>query len=436
MSAGKYYIETYGCQMNEADSEIIAGILQQNHYVAAEEPGEADIIFVNTCSVRQGAENRALVRLAQFKSMKKKNPHLLIGFVGCVAQRDRGRIVTERPYIDFVLGPDAYRRIPDLLDSQTCPVIDVHLSKHEVYSGLVPHRRSIVNAWISIMRGCDKFCAYCIVPFTRGRERSRSVDSILEEVNRAVGDGFREVTLLGQNVNSYSSNGYMFPDLLKKVALVPGLQRIRFTSPHPADVTVEMLAVMREYDNICKHIHLPLQSGSSRILSRMKRTYTQTDFLGLVENIRNYLPDCGLTTDIIVGFPSESRSDFEETLQVMDEVVFDSAYMFKYSPRPGTAAAKMADDVPEAEKAERLNRIIAKQKKHTSFRYRQAVGTIQSVLVEGVSKKDPTEKIGRTDSNKLVILKEGRAEIGDMVDALISGTAGVSLFGKITQKRG
>lgn len=433
MSAGKYYIETYGCQMNEADSEVIAGILQKEQYIATDNPEEADIILINTCSVRQGAENRALARLSQFKALKIINPNLRLGLVGCVAQRDRGRIIEKKPFIDLVLGPDTYRRIPELITNKFQPAIDVKLSKTEVYDKITPFRHSVVNAWVSIMRGCDKFCSYCIVPFTRGRERSRSVNSILEEISQAVDDGFQEMTLLGQNVNSYCYDGNKFPDLLEKVAQIPGVRRIRFTSPHPADVNLEMLAVMRDFDNICKHIHLPLQSGSSRILSRMKRSYTQSDYLKLVDNIRQHLPACGLTTDIIVGFPGESDADFDDTLKVMEEVFYDNAYMFKYSPRPGTAAAKLTDDVPESEKADRLNRIIVKQKEHTTIRYRETVGTIQQVLIDGTSKKDSAEKIGRTDSNKLVILKAGSAEIGEIVDVFISGTAGVSLFGKIHQ---
>ena len=431
MNAGKYYIETYGCQMNEADSEIIAGLLERENYVTTCNPEEADIILVNTCSVRHGADNRALSRLSQFKSLKKTNPNLLLGFVGCVAQRDRGKILEEKPFIDLVLGPDAYRRIPELIVNKTHPFIDVHLSRKEVYEGLTPFRNSVVNAWVSIMRGCDKFCSYCIVPYTRGRERSRSIESIIEEIRLAVDGGYQELTLLGQNVNSYRYYDYRFPDLLKQVAEVPGVSRIRFTSPHPEDVNTTMLAVMHDYENICKHIHLPLQAGSTNVLSAMNRSYTQAQYLDFVANIRKYLPDCGITTDIIVGFPGETISDFEETLQVMDEVIFDNAYMFKYSPRPNTAAAKLIDDVTEKDKADRLNRVIEKQKKHTTMRNRRTIGTVQTVLIDGSSKKDINEKIGRTDSNKLVILKEGRADIGDFIDILITGAAGVSLFGKI-----
>ncbi|MFH1251711.1 MAG: tRNA (N6-isopentenyl adenosine(37)-C2)-methylthiotransferase MiaB [bacterium] len=431
MKAGKYYIETYGCRMNEADSEIIAGLLERENFISTCNPDEADIILVNTCSVRHGADNRAISRLSQFKSFKKTNPNLLLGLVGCVAQRDRGKILEEKPFIDLVLGPDAYRQIPELVVNKTHSFIDVNLSRKEVYDGLMPFRNSIVNAWVSIMRGCDKFCSYCIVPYTRGRERSRSIKSIVEEIKRAVSDGYQEITLLGQNVNSYRYDDHRFPDLLIQVAEIPGVKRVRFTSPHPEDVNTRMLEAMRDYDNICKHIHLPLQSGSTKVLSAMNRSYTQEKYLDFVTNIRKYLPECGITTDIIVGFPGETAADFEETLHVMDEVIFDNAYMFKYSPRPNTAAAKLTDDVTEEEKAERLNLIIAKQKRHTTFRNRQTIGTIQSVLIDGCSKKNVDEKIGRTDSNKLVILKEGSADIGDLINILITGAPGVSLFGKI-----
>ncbi|MCD6440491.1 MAG: tRNA (N6-isopentenyl adenosine(37)-C2)-methylthiotransferase MiaB [Candidatus Marinimicrobia bacterium] len=431
MNFKKYYIETYGCQMNEADSEIIAGLLEGCNYKATRAPEEADIILVNTCSVREGADRRAIARLSQYKYLKKQNPGLTLGLVGCVAQRDRGKILKQKPFIDLVLGPDSYRRIPELIRHNDKPYIDVHLSKQEVYEGLMPFRNTQVNAWVSIMRGCNKFCSFCIVPFTRGRERSRAVESIVTEVKKAIQDGYQEITLLGQNVNSYKHQEDRFPDLLKAVALIPGVKRIRFTSPHPQDVDEAMLKVMREHENICKSIHLPLQAGATKILKLMNRTYSKEKYLDVVDKIREYMPDCGITTDIIVGFPGETDEDFEETLDVMDRVVFDNAYMFKYSPRPGTAAAKLPDDVPENVKAERLNRIIEKQKIHLLAKNRALVGTVQTVLIDGLSKKSSGEKIGRTDTNKLVILKTGSARIGEMVKVLIYDAAGVSLFGKI-----
>lgn len=427
----KFYIETYGCQMNEADSELIAGLMVNQPYVATNLPEEADIIFVNTCSVRENAERRVIARLSQFKNLKKKNPNLLIGMVGCVAQHDKGEILKKNPFIDIILGPDSYRKIPQILDSHLFPQMDFNLSRDEVYDGLSPFRSSPVSAWISIMRGCDKFCAYCIVPFTRGRERSRSPVSIINEVTQAVADGYSEVTLLGQNVNSYTYQNYRFPELLEAVANVNNLKRVRFMSPHPQDIDDGMLEVMRNHENICHHIHLPLQSGSTRVLQLMNRSYDQARYLSVAKKIRQYLPDSAITTDIIVGFPGETEEDFLETLRVMDEVMFDSAYNFQYSPRPGTKAAKMIDDVTPEQKADRLERVIDKQKHHTLIRNRELVDTEQEILIEGMSKKNSSEKIGRTKTNKIVIIKQGNAEINDVVQVKIEKAIGVSLFGKI-----
>ncbi|PIS30659.1 MAG: tRNA (N6-isopentenyl adenosine(37)-C2)-methylthiotransferase MiaB [Candidatus Marinimicrobia bacterium CG08_land_8_20_14_0_20_45_22] len=431
MKTKKFYIETYGCQMNEADSELVAGLLLKKSYLPANLPEEADIILVNTCSVRENAERRAIARLSQFKNLKKVNPDLLIGIIGCVAQRYREEIIRENPFIDIALGPDSYRKLPDAIDSASFPVTGFQLSKKEVYDGLLPFRSSRVNAWISIMRGCDKFCAYCIVPFTRGRERSRSLTGIVDEVKQAVADGHSEVTLLGQNVNSYTYEAFRFPELLEAVSAVAGLKRIRYTSPHPQDFDDRLLEVMRDHSNICRHIHLPLQSGSTRILSLMRRNYDQARYLSLVENIRRHMPDCAITTDIIVGFPQETEADFSETLKVMDIVVFDAAYNFKYSPRPGTLAAKMVDNVTPEEKSDRLNRVIEKQKRHTLIRNSVLVGTIQELLVDSVSRKNPSEKIGRTGTNKIVIIQKGNPEIREVVRVRIEKAIGISLFGTI-----
>jgi len=427
----KYYIETYGCQMNLADSELVAGILRENDYQATTHPQKADMILVNTCSVRENADQRAIARLHQFKNLKKRNPRLILGLLGCVAQRDRGRIIRDNPFIDVVLGPDAYRRFPEVLRGANLPLVDVQLSKSEVYDRITPFREVSVNASISIMRGCDKFCAYCIVPFTRGRERSRSPQSVIAELHRTIEDGFREITLLGQNVNSYRWESYRFPQLLEEVAGIAPEQRIRFTSPHPQDVDDGMLEVMRSYPNICPHIHLPLQSGSTQVLRRMNRHYSHADYLKLVEKIRQYMPDIAITTDIIVGFPGESEEDFEETLDVMNTVRFDNAYMFKYSPRPYTRAAKWADDVPPEVKAKRLNRVIATQKGHSSQHNRALIGTRQKILIDDVSKKDENEKRGRTGTNKIVILKKGNPSIGALLDVDIVGASGVTLFGEM-----
>jgi len=431
MSAKTYYIETYGCQMNESDSELVAGLLSKTGYCETKVPEKADVILVNSCSVRENAERRAIARLSQFKNLKRSNPDLILGLIGCVAQRDKGQIIAERKYIDLIVGPDSYRNLPIILEQCRRPFIDVKLSHTEVYDDLVPLRKSVVNAWVSIMRGCDKFCTFCIVPYLRGRERSRSPESIVNEVRKALNDGYREVTLLGQNVNSYHFGEQHFPELLETVAAVPNLRRIRFTSPHPRDVDEKMLAVMQTHANICKQIHLPLQAGSTRVLKLMNRSYDQAHYLKVVEMIRKYLPQVAITTDIIVGFPNESAKDFEETLAVMQMVRFDAAYMFKYSPRAGTKAAKMPDNVPEEEKARRLKEIIQLQKVHTLERNKPMIGSVQEILIDGVSKKNPSEMTGRTDTNKIVVLKEGKPAIGDFCTVKIEKAVGVSLFGKI-----
>jgi len=431
MVVKKYYIETYGCQMNFADSELVAGLLNRQNYQLTDIPAEADIILVNTCSVRQNAEQRALARLSQFKYYKKQNPDLILGLIGCVAQRDGGNLIKEKRFIDLVLGPDTYRQLPDIVEKKKLPLIDTHLSKEETYQDLLPFRQSQVNAWVSIMRGCNKFCSFCIVPYVRGRERSRPIDSIIREIRQAVSEGFQEITLLGQNVNSYQYHEFRFPQLLKAVAGIEGVKRIRFTSPHPGDVDDQMLLVMSESENICHHIHLPLQAGSAAVLNRMNRGYTPEQYLDLVQKIRKYLPDCAISTDIIVGFPGETDEDFNQTLYIMDQVIFDNAFMFKYSVRPGTKAAKMENDVTSEEKAERLNQVIMKQKEHTLIRNQALIGSQQMVLIDGYSKKNKQEVIGRTDSNKQVVIKAGSAQIGDFVNVDIIDAAGVSLFGMI-----
>ena len=432
MDAKKYYIETYGCQMNQADSELIAGLLQDVCYRPTSNPENADIILINSCSVRENADRRAIARLSQFKSLKKSKPELLLGLIGCVAQRDQGAILTDKKYVDLILGPDTYRNLPEIISQAQTPYVDVNLSRTEVYDDLVPIRSSTVNAWVSIMRGCNKFCSFCIVPYLRGRERSRSPLSIVNEIKKALKDGHKEVTLLGQNVNSYHYAEYRFPELLEAVAAIPNLRRIRFTSPHPRDVNEQMLEVMRSHPNICKQIHLPLQAGSSRILKLMNRTYDQEHYLRVVEMIRTYLPQAAITTDIIVGFPDETSDDFEQTLEVMRAVKFDTAFMFKYSPRVGTKAAEMDDNIPEEEKSRRLKVVIQLQKKHTLERNKSLVGTIQEILIDGSSKKNPAEMSGRTDTNKIVVLKEGRPQIGEFYRVKIEEAVGVSLFGKIT----
>ena len=311
-----YFIETYGCQMNVADSELVSNELEKIGYINSNKIEQADLILLNTCSIREKAEETVHNRLDSLHYLKKNNPKLLIGVIGCMAQNLKNELLDSKPYIDIILGPDSYRKISEIVynrNNQIDHIVDTKLSKYEVYDNMFPSRKSGVNAWVSIMRGCDKFCTFCIVPFTRGRERSRSIESIVEEVNKAVEDGFVEITLLGQNVNSYRTPDGDFPILLEKVAKIKGVKRIRYTSPHPRDINEDVLKVMKKYDNICKNIHLPLQSGSTKILKTMNRTYTKEEFLNLVKIIKNYLPTCSISTDIIVGFPGEDEFDFNET---------------------------------------------------------------------------------------------------------------------------
>ncbi|NQU27187.1 MAG: tRNA (N6-isopentenyl adenosine(37)-C2)-methylthiotransferase MiaB [Candidatus Marinimicrobia bacterium] len=431
----KYYIETYGCQMNVADSELVAGLLQKEGFGATTQINEADAIFVNTCAVREHAEERVHSRLGNFRILKEKKPELIVGVLGCMAQNLKNKLLENKPYIDVVLGPDSYRKLPELINrklDRSDSVVDTKLSRFEVYDDLFPSRQTGINAWVSIMRGCDKFCTFCIVPFTRGRERSRPVDSIVTEARQAVAEGFVELTLLGQNVNSYRHEEQGFADLLKAVAQVAGLKRIRYTSPHPQDIDDELLETMAELDNVCNSIHLPLQAGADRILQRMNRTYTRDHFMRLSDRIREILPQVGLTTDIIVGFPGETDEEFQQTLQVLEHVKFESAYTFKYSPRPGTKAAQFTDQVDPEKSQYRLEQLIKLQKQHTLIRNQENVGNTEIVLVEKESKRSSLNWAGRTDSNKWVIFDKGNAQIKDFVAVEITEARGVSLHGKIT----
>jgi len=421
--------------MNVADSELIAGLLQKEGYGTTSNIDEADAIFVNTCAVREHAEDRVHSRLGNFRILKEKKPELIIGVLGCMAQNLKNKLLENKPYIDVVLGPDSYRKLPELINrklDRSDSVVDTKLSRFEVYDDLFPSRQSGINAWVSIMRGCDKFCTFCIVPFTRGRERSRPVDSIVAEAQQAVAEGFVELTLLGQNVNSYGHEEQGFADLLRAVAQVAGLKRIRFTSPHPQDIDDELLETMAQLDNVCNSIHLPLQSGSDRILHRMNRTYSRDHFMRLSDRIREILPRVGLTTDIIVGFPGETDEEFQQTLQVLEHVKFESAYTFKYSPRPGTKATQFTDHVDPEKSQYRLEQLIKLQKQHTLIRNQENVGNTEIVLVEKESKRSSLNWAGRTDSNKWVIFDKGNAQIKDFVAVEITEARGVSLHGKIT----
>jgi len=432
-----YHIETYGCQMNVADSELVESILIDEGYEKSDDINSADAIFVNTCAIREQAEEKVHSQLGRYNLIKKNKPETLIGVLGCMAQNLKDDILESKPYVDIILGPDSYRKIPFILKSRqdnSKNIVDTKLSRYEVYKDLFPKRQSGINAWVSIMRGCDKFCTFCIVPFTRGRERSRDIHGIIKEVKQIVDNGFSEVTLLGQNVNSYNFNNLMFHNLLEEIAKINKLKRIRYTSPHPQDITKDLLHVMKEYDNICNYIHLPLQAGSNKILKRMNRTYTRENFIELVETIRKIIPNVGLSTDIIVGFPGETEQNFNDTLDLMQEVKFDSAFNFKYSSRPGTKASEYEDQVDEKEKQLRLQKVIDLQKKHTLELNKKLVGTIQKVLIEKESKLSSDQWAGRTDSNKWVVFNKNNSVVNNIVEVQIEKAKGITLHGKILQK--
>ena len=423
--------------MNVSDSELVESILIKKGYKAIIDPDNADVLFVNTCSIREHAEDKVHSLLGRYNVLKSKKPDMIIGVLGCMAQSLKHDILENKPYVDIVLGPDSYRKLPELLNRHKInkqSLVDTELSRYEVYDDLFPSRKKGINAWITIMRGCDKFCTFCIVPFTRGRERSRSIDGIVNEIKNAVKDGFTEVTLLGQNVNSYNFDGQKFHVLLENVARVPGLKRLRYTSPHPQDITIELLDIMARYDNICNSIHLPLQSGSDRILKRMNRTYTSDHFINIVRKIREILPNAGISTDIIVGFPGESEKDFSATINVMEKINFDSAFTFKYSPRNGTKASGYEDQINEDIKQKRLEQIISLQKSHTILRNQSYLGKIENVLIEKQSKRNIGKWAGRTDSNKWVIFDKDHASIKDIVPVLIMEARGITLHGKIINK--
>ena len=434
-----YYIETYGCQMNVSDSELVSSELEKIGYTSSDKIETADLILLNTCSIREKAEETVHNRLDSLHYLKKNNPKLLIGVIGCMAQNLKNELLSSKPYIDIILGPDSYRKISDIIfdrNNQIDHIVDTKLSKYEVYENMFPSRKSGVNAWVSIMRGCDKFCTFCIVPFTRGRERSRTIDSIVEEINLAVNQGFVEITLLGQNVNSYKTPSGDFPVLLERVANIKGVKRIRYTSPHPKDINVDLLKVMKKYENICNNIHLPLQSGSTEILRTMNRTYTKEEFLNLVNIIKEYLPSCSISTDIIVGFPGESDYDFNETLEVVKKVEFDFSYMFKYSSRPGTKAAQFTNQIDEDIKQRRLEQLIELQNSIRLKVNKSKIGKVEKVLIEKNSKKSDLFWSGRTDGNIWAVIKKTDEKIKDIVDVLITDAKGVTLFGENINNRG
>ncbi|MEA3478720.1 MAG: tRNA (N6-isopentenyl adenosine(37)-C2)-methylthiotransferase MiaB [Bacteroidota bacterium] len=439
MTKKKLYIETYGCQMNFSDSEIVVSIMNDGGYEVTTKAAEADVIFVNTCSIREKAEQRVWKRLRELKSHKKHNPDLIIGVLGCMAERLKQQLLEEEKAVDMIVGPDAYRKLPELISNTEHgqKAINVILSTDETYAELSPVRYDSngVTAFISIMRGCENFCAYCVVPFVRGKERSRDPQSISNEAHELFEQGYREVTLLGQNVNSYhwENIGSMvnFATLLKQVALLNPRLRVRFATSHPKDLSDELLEVMAGHDNICKAIHLPVQSGSDRILERMNRSYTREWYLDRIAAIRNYMPDCAISTDIIAGFCTETEEDHQESISIMEEVAYDYAYMFKYSERPNTIAEKKyKDDVPENTKSQRLQEIIELQQRLSSESNQRDLGETFEVLVESPSKKSIHHLSGRNSQNKVIVFPKGDYKPGDYVNVKVLDCTSATLIGE------
>lgn len=435
-SRPRFYLETYGCQMNEYDSELVRSILLGSGYGETEDPESADVILLNTCSVRENAHNRVFGRLQTLDVLRSKGEKVVVGVMGCMAQSLKMELLENSVYVDLIAGPDSYRSLPVMINETlngSGKASAVDLSEFETYEDIYPSRQKGINAWIAVMRGCDNFCTFCVVPYTRGRERSRSVESIVEETRKLVDEGYTQVTLLGQNVNSYTHNDRSFADLMNSVSEVEGIRRIRFTSPHPKDFPDDLLECMASNDKICKHIHLPLQAGSDRILRMMNRRYTSDDYLKLVDRIRARIPDLVLTTDIILGFPTESGEEYEETVRVVEKVRFDSAFIFNYSERNGTVAARRwKDDVPSEEKKYRITRLNDIQKEISLERNRRHVGQVMEILVEGPSKRDPREWFGRTDGNKMAVFPRSDQKAGDYVEVKITDATANTLKGIIS----
>lgn len=435
----RLFIETYGCQMNVADSEVVASVMKMDGYHVTDNHLEADAIFINTCSIRDNAEQRVMGRLAEFNSLKKKNPSLVIGIIGCMAERVQEKLFAQGANI--VVGPDAYLDLPNLMGmaEQGKKAININLSASETYRDVLPARlgSNRISGFVSIMRGCNNFCSYCIVPYTRGRERSRDINSILGEMADLEKRGFKEVTLLGQNVNSYawhddaSGKKLNFAALLEETAKAFPQMRIRFTTSHPKDMSDDVLHVIANHPNVCKHIHLPVQSGSSNVLASMNRKYTREEYMSRIEAIRRIVPDCGLSTDVFCGFHNETEEDHRQTLELMKWAGFDSAFMFKYSERPGTYASKhLPDNVDEATKGRRLEEIIALQLELSLKSNTNDIGKTVEVLVEGTSKKSREELFGRSSQNKVVVFPRGNHKPGQLVKIQITGATQATLLGK------
>jgi tRNA-2-methylthio-N6-dimethylallyladenosine synthase len=439
----RVYIETYGCQMNVSDSEVVSRLLADDGYEFTTDMESADVILVNTCSVRENAEQRIYGRLGEFKRRKSEKPEVVIGVLGCMAERLRTKLTDEKAQgvgqsVDIIVGPDEYRKVPELIYNAWHGEkgIAVQLSRVETYDDITPLRTDGISAWITVMRGCDKFCTFCVVPFTRGRERSRSFENIVKEVEQLSAKGFKEVTLLGQNVNSYLDGNHDFADLMQAVALVDRNIRVRFFTSHPQDMSDKLIQTIADNPNICKFIHLPVQSGSDRILELMNRTYTSAHYRQLVEKIKKAIPDVSLSTDIIAGFPTETDEDHAQTIQMMKEVKYDGAFMFKYSPRENTPAFKMKDDVDETTKTARIGEIVQAQTEISQKINQNHIGASFEILVEGESKKSSDEWTGRTDGNKMVVFPKGNFRIGDYITVAINRANSATLFGIVESLSG
>ncbi len=456
----RLYIESYGCQMNFADSEIVAAVMRNAGFATTSSADEADLIFLNTCAIRDNAEQKVRNRLKHLNALKRQKPELLVGMLGCMAERLKTKLLEEEKVVDIVAGPDAYRDIPKLVEEAESgqKAVNVFLSREETYADISPIRLNSngVTAFVSIMRGCDNMCSFCVVPFTRGRERSRDPHSIVRECTDLFNEGYREVTLLGQNVDSYKwseelkvkseelgtddnsslstfNSSLSFAGLLELVAQIHPDLRVRFSTSHPKDITDEVLHTMARYDNICNYIHLPAQSGNSRVLKLMNRTYDREWYMGKIGRIREILgEDCGISTDMISGFCTETEAEHQDSLSLMDYVRYDYAYMFAYSERPGTLAAKKyADDIPEDVKKRRLNEIIAKQLEHSAQRNQRHIGQVQRVLIEGPSKRSDAELCGRNDQNKMVVFPRGSHQKGQYVNVLVTECTSATLRGEV-----
>ncbi len=439
----RLFIESYGCQMNFADSEIVASVMREAGFATTSDAENADLVFLNTCAIRDNAEQRVRTRLKQLNVYKKKRPGMLIGVLGCMAERLKAKLLEEEKMVDIVTGPDAYRDLPRLVEEAETGQkgVNVFLSREETYADIAPVRLNSngITALISIMRGCDNMCSFCVVPYTRGRERSRDPQSIIKEAQDLFNDGYKEVTLLGQNVDSYKyadpndkNEIFSFAKLLEKVALISPELRVRFSTSHPKDITDEVLYTIKKYDNICKYIHLPAQSGNSRVLEIMNRTYTREWYLERIDSIRRILGDqCGISHDMIAGFCTETEEEHQDSLSLLEYVRFDFGYMFSYSERPGTPAAKkFKDDIPADVKQRRLAEIIEVQQRISTERNKKLIGTIQRVLVEGTSKRSDQDFSGRSDQNKVVIFPREHFKKGDYVNVLITDTTSATLRGK------